>query len=363
VAPALSIALDASLWDEPTTGIGLYARGLGAALEKLGVRVRRVGARTTGEAPRGEVGRTEFTLGRLPGILAAGDEPLFHAVGNFNLPLQRIPGKRLVLTVHDLIPLLLPRTVSAAYRWQFRVWLARSVAVADRIICVSERTRADLVERYGIPSEKLAVVHNGADHVDAVPAPDATSETYLRTLALPEEFILYAGSFDARKNVGLLLEAAQRRAAAGRQTPVVLMGQEWFGSQGLEKLVLEARAGGCDVRRIGHQSAPVFYALMRRATVFAFPSLYEGFGLPPLEAMRLGIPVVTSNAGALPEVCGDAALQVPPDDAAALAAALDRVLASSEERRELAQAGKRHAAAFTWERTARQTLDVYQSCL
>jgi glycosyltransferase involved in cell wall biosynthesis len=358
-----SIALDASLWDEPTTGIGLYARCLSDSLEANGVRVRRVGARTSGDAPRGELASTTFTIGKLPTLLEEGPEPLFHAVGNFNLPLTRIAGKRLVLTVHDLIPLLLPQTVSAAYRWQFRVWLARSVRVADRIICVSERTRRDLVSRYPEASEKAVVVHHGADHVERVPPPDAKGNAFLGDLRLPGEFVLYAGSLDARKNVGLLLDAVGRLKAAGRPVTTVVVGQKWFGSDAAERRSAEAVAGGNDVRVLDYLGESLFYALMRKATVFVFPSLYEGFGLPPLEAMRLGVPVVCSNAGALPEVCGDAAAMVGPEDADGLAEALRRLLDSPDERRTRIAAGKRRAIGFTWEVTARRTMDAYKDAL
>src|SRR6516165_348988 len=115
----ISIALDASLWDEPTTGIALYGRKLAEALEKTGLRVRRVGARRAGENPRGDCSRTVYFLAKLAPILSNLDEPLFHAVCNFNLPPARVSGKRLVLTVHDLIPELLPQSVSLAYRLQF----------------------------------------------------------------------------------------------------------------------------------------------------------------------------------------------------------------------------------------------------
>jgi glycosyltransferase involved in cell wall biosynthesis len=362
-AAPLSIALDASLWDEPTTGIGQYARCLCAALEAADVPVRRVGARTSGEAPRGDLASTTFTLGKLPALLAEGTEPLFHAVGNFNLPLTRIPGKRLVLTVHDVIPLLLPQTVSAAYRWQFRVWLARSIRVADRIICVSERTRLDLQSRYPAASEKTVVVPHGVDHVDRVPPPDSAGEAFLQKLALPGNFILYAGSLDARKNVGLLLDAVGRLKAKGRPVTTVVVGQKWFGAEVAERRTAEAVSDGCDVRALDYLDESLFYAVMRRATLFVFPSLYEGFGLPPLEAMRLGVPVVCSSGGALPEVCGDAALLVAPDDAEGLANALHRLLDSPDERRMRISAGRRRAAAFTWDATAKQTIEVYRQAL
>ncbi|RJS15635.1 glycosyltransferase family 1 protein [Corallococcus sp. H22C18031201] len=356
------IALDATLWDEPTTGIGLYTRCLGQALQSLGVRVERLGARTSGEAPRGAQGRTAWTLAELPRVLQRTAPPLFHALGNFNLPLTRVAGTAYVVTVHDLIPLQMPETVSKAFRWQFRLWLGRSLTLADRVLCVSERTRRDLVERYPEAEDKAVVVHNGVDHVVA-PRLDATSEDFLRALALPKDFVLYAGSLDVRKNVELVLDALERLQARGRCVPLVLAGQSWFGSGRVESRIARMRAEGLDVRALGYQSDAVFYELMRRAAVFVFPSRYEGFGLPPLEAMHLGTPTIVSNAGALPEVCGDAALAVRPDDAEGLARALTRLLDSPEERAALAQKGRHHAARYTWRRNAEQTLALYDSVL
>jgi glycosyltransferase involved in cell wall biosynthesis len=356
------VAFDASLWDEPTTGIGLYTRCLADALEARGVRLRRLGARVSGEEPRGRMGRTAYVLGRLPQALRETEARLYHALGNFNLPLVRTPGKPYVLTVHDLIPLSMPETVSRAYRWQFRLWLARSVRVADRILCVSACTRDDLLARHPEVSDKVTVAYNGVDHVDRH-VPDATTEDFLRTLSLPPRFVLYAGSLDVRKNVSLVLDALERLKARGQSATLVLVGQSWFGSGSVESRVARMRSEGHDLRTLGYQSEQVFYELMRRATVFAFPSRYEGFGLPPLEAMRLGTPAIVSTTGATPEVCGEGALAVRPDDAEGLAEAVDRLLHSDAERRRWAEAGRKQAARFTWARCADETLAAYEAAL
>ncbi len=356
------VAFDASLWDEPTTGIGLYTRCLASALQARGVRLERLGARVSGEDTRGRGGRTAYVLGRLPQALRESEARLYHALGNFNLPLVHTPGKAYVLTVHDLIPLDMPETVSRAYRWQFRLWLARSVRVADRIICVSVCTRDDLLARHPEVSDKVTVVHNGVDHVDRH-VPDATTEDSLRALSLPPRFALYAGSLDVRKNVSLVLDALERLKARGRPVSLVMAGQSWFGSGAVETRVARMRSEGHDIRSLGYQSEPVFYELMRRAAVFVFPSLYEGFGLPPLEAMRLGTPAIVSTAGATPEVCGEAAPAVRPDDAEELATVMDRLMHSDPERRRWAEEGRRHAARFTWARCAEQTLAAYEDAL
>lgn len=363
VTSSLAISFDASLWDEPTTGIGLYARELVQALEAEGVRVRKLGARTSGDDPRGGRGKSEYVLGRLPAVLQGLDEPLYHAVGNFNLPLQRCVGKRFVLTVHDLIPDLLPSTVSMGFRWQFRTWLARSLRVADRIICVSDRTRADLLRRFPVQPERTVVIHHGADHVDRVAHVDATGRAFLEALSLPEEFVLFAGALDVRKNVELILRALKLLRRRDRRPTLVLVGQSWFGSGRAEAEIGRMRAEGFDIRPLGHQSAPIFYELMRSAAVLVFPSRYEGFGLPPLEAMRLGTPTIVSDAGSLPEVCGPGALQVPVDDPAPLAEAIARLLGSPDERRAWSERGKVQAARYSWKACARKTLETYREAL
>jgi glycosyltransferase involved in cell wall biosynthesis len=215
----LRVALDATLWDEPTTGIGLVTRALHEALLREGVQVLRVGARSSGEFPRGRRSRTGYLLEGLPALLRREHFDVFHALSNFNLPLQRVVGTRLVLTVHDLIPLRAPDNVSAAFRWQFRLWLSRSVVVADRVLAVSAHTRDQLRARF--PGVEATVVPNGVDHVDAVPAPDRISQQWIDAQHLPPGFILYAGALEARKNVGLVLEACLRLQARGARPTLV----------------------------------------------------------------------------------------------------------------------------------------------
>ena len=137
-----------------------------------------------------------------------------------------------------------------------------------------------------------------------------------------------------------------------------MAGQRWFGSGPIEAELLRLRSLGVDLRPLGYLADPVFYALMQRAGVFVFPSRYEGFGLPPLEAMRVGVPTIVSTRGSLPEVCGSAALVVEPDDIEGLAAHLERLLDDPDQRQLWGRRGQAHAEAFTWENTARATAEV-----
>jgi glycosyltransferase involved in cell wall biosynthesis len=353
------VALDASLWDEATTGIATYAKNLAAALEGLGYRVRKLGARQSGDYPRGAWPETAYTVLRAPMDFWRSGAPVFHAVGNFNLPLFRLPNRKMVLTVHDLIPLLFPETVSARYRLQFRSWLYRSLQVADAVICVSESTRRD-VETHFRPRCRLFTIPEGADHALSATA-SQVDEVRVQSLGLPERYLLYAGSLDVRKNVSLLLDAMERLRRLGPVPPLVMLGQSWFGSTPVEQRIESLRASGMDIRPLGYQPEPVFFEVVRRATLFVFPSRYEGFGLPPLEAMALGVPAIVCKTSSLPEVCGDAAVYVEPDDAEGLAGALSGLWRSPEERQQRSERGRQWARRFTWRACAEATAKVYQS--
>jgi glycosyltransferase involved in cell wall biosynthesis len=353
--------LDATLWDEPITGIGLYTHQLYRALSETGLEVQRWGARRSGEAPRGFHSRTGWTLGELPLWLQARPPTVFHALSNFNLPLQRNARVPFVLTVHDLVPLLLPETVSARFRWQFRLWLARSLEVAAQVICVSETARQSVLQRFDVEPRKLQVIHHGVDHVDRVAAPDPTTVKWIDALGLGDAFVLYAGALDARKNVELVLRAVERLHDGGQRVTLALAGQKWFGSGEIERELMRVKDKGVDVRALGYLADPVFYALMKRAGVFVFPSRYEGFGLPPLEAMRLGVPTLVSTEGSLPEVVGDGAQLVRPDDVEGLAEKIGALVRDAKLRQAWSAKGLQRAAGFSWAETARRTASLYAS--
>ena len=202
-------------------------------------------------------------------------------------------------------------------------------------------------------------MHHGVDHVERVAPPDATTVKWLDALGLEAPFVLYAGALDARKNVELLLRAVERLHDGGQRVTLVLAGQRWFGAGRIEQELRRVKERGVDVRPLGYLADPVFYALMKRAGVFVFPSRYEGFGLPPLEAMRLGVPTIISTEGSLPEVCGEGAAQVGPDDVDGLTSLLSSWLSSPSERARWSIKGRARAAEFSWRRSARQTASLY----
>ena len=255
---------------------------------------------------------------------------------------------RSVITVHDLAFLRWPELLTPDSRAYFNRQIQRAVRSADAIIAVSQATKQDLIELLGVPPEQIRVVYEAAGYEPAVPEPD-----WLETQGLPPDYVLFAGTFEPRKNLPRLIEAfaeVRRRGFAGK---LVLAGRPgWLAQPVLE--AVERHADDVLVREVD----PRLYA---GARALAFPSLYEGFGLPLLEAMRVAVPVLTSNLSSLPEVAGDAALLVDPLDVDAIANGLWRILSDADLAAQLSAKGRARAREFSWERAARETLDVYHS--
>jgi alpha-1,3-rhamnosyl/mannosyltransferase len=286
--------------------------------------------------------------------MLVGPVDVFHAT-NFLLthPVDR--AKR-VVTFHDLTVLLFPQWHPAKRLREMRAGLPASVAVADRIIVVSHATKDDVVKHLAVDPERIAVVPLAVD-ASFRPLPRADVETALAPLGLaPGSYLLFLGTREPRKNLGRLLEAAVRTGAD--VGPLVIAGADGWGTDDLRPRIAElARQGR--VRALGYVPEALRPALLSGARVFVYPSLYEGFGLPPLEAMACGTPAVTSNVSALPETVGDAALMIDPLDVDALADAIRRLWQDEALRAELRARGLARAREFSWERTARLTLAAY----
>lgn len=269
--------------------------------------------------------------------------------------------RRLVVTVHDLAFRLHPETAPQSTRW----WLARIDRVlrqASGVIAVSEATKRDLLELYGIEAERVTVIPHGVDGQVFRPSSREDVERVRRRFGIAGPYVLSLGGIEPRKNLPNLVEAFARLPPSDRPTLVLAGGSvEWNpeGRDSLRKALSEApREVAEQVVLTGYVQEQEKVALLGGAEALVYPSLYEGFGLPVLEAMACGTPVVTSALSALPEVAGDAALLVDPEDPAAIAAAVARVLGEEDLRRDLRLRGLSRAAGYTWESTARRTAAV-----
>ena len=363
--------------DRAPTGIGRYAVGLLRALATIpnGPQIVLLTTERTDHHRLWDRFERHALPGcrLLPALLTLGNLAVSRAARRYRLDLVHDPngiapflgpqGKvRRVVTIHDTFAYVASSTTSALDRWRYRHLLPRAVCKADVVLTDSHCSRSDLVRHLKLPPERVHVVHLGIDPCFA-PVPEGAARRIARErygIRLP--YALYVGGINARKNIARLFQAyALVRRHHPDLTLVVAGKRQWqtaeidavFRQLGLEPYV----------QFTGYVADADLPALYSAAEVFVFPSLYEGFGLPPLEAMACGTPVVTSNVSSLPEVVGDAALTIDPYDVAGLAAAIERVLADAALRAELRAKGLARAQQFTWEHAARATLAVYEQVL
>jgi len=293
---------------------------------------------------------------QIPRLLHLLRADLYHSA---YIVMPYAPGAPTVLTVYDLIPLLFPeqssRRARLAARWANRL----ALRAARRVLAISEATRADYIRRLGVPPARIVTIPLAAEL-----AAQGCQLSEKVGIPAPPPYALYLGSNKPHKNLARLVEAW---GIAARHLPItdckLLIAGAW-DARYPEARQRAAELGLADkvifLGPVAEADLPTLYA---GAMLFVFPSLYEGFGLPVLEAMACGTPVICSNVSSLPEVAGDAAIQVDPLDVDALATAIGRVLGDAALRDEMRQRGSAQAARFSWAQTAQQTLAVYRSQL
>jgi glycosyltransferase involved in cell wall biosynthesis len=364
---------DAKRAFQNATGLGNYSRDVLRILAERhpGHRYLAYGPRlVAGKLPPGVEARGPdagwsrvapglWRVAGLAGQLERDEVALFHGLSN-ELPLRiERTGVRSVVTIHDLIFERFPGLYRAAdrriYRWKFRSAAER----AGLVIAVSEQTRQDLVDLYQVPPERVRVVYQGCHPVfQAPPAPGGTEEA-VRRLGLPERYLLSVGTVERRKNLGTLVRALPGLPGL----PLLVAGRETAYADEVRR---EARRLGVEdrVRFLG-SGLPVadLAALYRRCAVFVYPSIFEGFGIPIVEALFCGAPVVTSAGGVFPEAGGPGSAYVDPADPDALRQTLADILADEGRRGAMRAAGLEHARRFTDDAIARGLLGVYQELL
>jgi glycosyltransferase involved in cell wall biosynthesis len=338
----MKIALDAtySLGDG-LSGVGLYSReilfGLAKAHPDVGFEWWYRWKPYRRASLSAHPGNARRRL--LAGPLGPRGAELFHGL---NQRLPKVRMRRAIATFHDLF-VMTGEYSTPEFRKRFTEQARDAAARADAIIAVSEFTKSQVVELLRYPAERVFVVHHGTR---ALTFPD-----------LPrEKVVLSVGAIQARKNTARLVEAFE---GLGSEWRLVLAGSFGFGAEEISRRI-EASAARERISVLGYVTPKELAAWYARASIFAFPSLDEGFGMPVLEAMAASVPVIASNGSALPEVAGDAALLVDPRNTGELAQALRELAANDHLRKELTEKGKARAGLFTWEKAVRETWGVYE---
>ena len=350
----MRVGLDAGPLLDPPTGVGRYTQELWRALEAVGIEVTPFAVSLRGRshrdikrwrAPARVIHELWRRWGR-PGIDGlVGDPDVVHGT-NFVVPPTARPS---VVTIHD-VSYLRDDAFPGAPQWARLVpW---SLERATRVITPSDAIARELVDLYDLDADRLDVTHEGVSPVFFGATPLSDGALASRGIARP--FVLAAGTIEPRKNLGRLLEAWSALAGERAGWTLVVAGPQGWGP-GLPRSDNVVFTGW-----IGDETLP---GLLAAADVFAYPSLYEGFGLPPLEAMAAGTACLVGNYSAAPEVVGDAALIVDSSDVSSLAEGLARLMGNEQTRRDLVLAGKGRAARFTWDRTAAATVAAYEKAI
>ena len=279
---------------------------------------------------------------------------VFHTA-YYPIPLLKIPT---ILTVHDLRFIHMPKTYNRARYWFLRFTVPYSLRLTSRIIAVSENTKNDLVRFFKIPSEKIDVSYNPISSNLVSTNNDIKSIEMKKKLSLPDKFILYVGNLEPRKNLERLLKAFILVGPKINYKLVILGKPEW-GIDALFNIVKQNNLGN-DVIFTGYVDEDDLYSVYRLASLLAFPSLHEGFGIPVIESMACGIPVLTSNVSALPEVAGDAAMLINPYSVQSIADGILAILTDEKLQYHLIEKGYERIKVFNRNKSAKAVIESYQ---
>ncbi|MAY63391.1 MAG: glycosyl transferase family 1 [Rhizobiales bacterium] len=352
------IGIDARHLLFPLSGLGRFLTGAILEFERRGENIHLF----LPSPPTGDCGQSTLDLtARIPTSISASFNPVARAAwGQFTLPAlarragvnvlwgpaHRLPrfgtdGLAKVLTVHDLVWRHAPGTMRRRTLWGERVLMRQAVASADQVTTVSEATRADLMAQFQTPAERVRCVYPG---VGPLPAPGESDVARRHGLARP--YALFVGTPEPRKNLARLVAAYRSLAAEHRAACMLVI----VGGEGWGDVDPAALAAGMedDVRVLGRVGDAELSALLAGARFLAMPSLYEGFGLPIIEANAFGVPVLTSSVASMPEAGGDAALYVDPLDAGSIARGLVEMIGDDVLRDRLAGKARANAARFRW---------------
>lgn len=365
----MKIAVITDSIDDGSAGVGTYARGLATALpdvcpEAVTFVHRRANEFYSGKRELVFPGWGSKFLRKqimLPRALDHAGFDLVHETFHFPPFFGKTPFRK-VMTIHDMTPFVLPRRSMALRNWLWHRLLVPPLARrADHVLTDSDHSRDDIIRVLGLAPERVSVAHLAAE-ASYAPRAAAEIDDVRARYNLPERFLLFVGAIEPRKNLVRLVHAYEQAVPRiGDVELVIAGGLAWCYAPVLR--AIEQSSARERIRLLGRVPQQDLPALYCAALGFVYPSVYEGFGLPPLEAMQSGCPVITSNVSSLPEVVGDAALLVDPRDERALSRAIERMCNDAELRRELAEKGVRRAQRFTWRACAEATAAAYQQAL
>lgn len=317
---------------------------------------------TTEILPEGLLWKTIPSLWRSLGIaeqIKKEKIDIFHGLSQ-ELPLNiQKTGAKSVVTVHDAIFIRYPELYSSAYRYIFMKKNEYACKVADKIIAVSEQTKRDFIEFFGVDEQKITVVYQGCNHIFKQPVDELRKETVRKKYGLPQHFLLNVGAIEKRKNTALIVEAMYRKNIS---LPLVIIGNSTDYKQAVIETATKYNLLSqlIFLHNMPTEDLPAMYSL---ADIFVYPSIFEGFGIPVLEALSVGTPVISSRGSCFEETGGTSSVYINPYDAEELGEAIHTVLSDTELRRKMITEGRFYAENFTDEKIARKLMQAYASIL
>lgn len=362
--------------DRPATGIARYAVELIRSLELFSPDIRVFLLKPFDEPivglPHHNGSHRLFAARRLHGMMTLGAVQMATAATRLKLDVihdpigvspfiyPRLLGRfGRIVTIHDAIPFIHPESASGATNFLFHEYIPRTLRFVDHIVTASDSSKRDIERYFNAPEKAVSRIYCGVSPKFSRPSPEVIASV-LDRYRISGPYLLTVGALESRKNIEILFQAFSRLRSEGMVHSLVVVGQRQRQTEGILRLLreLELQEAVIFTAYVDDDDLPAIYA---GADCFVFPSIYEGFGLPPLEAMSCGTPVITSNSSSLPEVVGDAGIMVDVRDVAGLAKAINTVVSHPEVGHELARKGRLRAQQFTWERAAAEHVQLYRS--
>jgi glycosyltransferase involved in cell wall biosynthesis len=366
----MKVGIISSHLNSPLTGIGNYTYYLINNLNKNNCNLRNLSLFLINSSDNLNFTNDKIIISNpFPTLKTYGWYTLLaNRLGSCNLDIVHNPTQtptffkfkqKYVLTVHDITPFLFSAEHRFGRSFIFRLLFPRTLENTDKIIAVSNSTKSDLIKYFNVSAEKIEVIHEAADERFKLLTDDEVKDVKQKyNIDFP--FILYVGTLEKRKNIPTLIKAFYELKKRNVDHKIVIAGKKGWKYKNIFETVSRLNLQN-DIFFTGYIESSDLPKLYNAADLFVYPSLYEGFGLPPLEAMACGCPVITSNTSSLKEVIGDAGIMLPPNDVSEFANAMYNVLTSNELRQKMIRKGLERAKMFSWDKCARETLKLYEA--